>query len=224
MIFLKTKKTFFISACLLAAFALWTVLILHIDVRPIGPQNSSVGFAALNGFVHNLTGAHLSLYVITDWLGLVPIAFVVGFGVLGLVQWIKREHILKVDFSILILGIFYIIVMALYILFETVVINYRPVLINGFLESSYPSSTTLLVMCVIPTVIIQFNARIKRRILKQIISFFLYAFIVFMVIGRLISGVHWFTDIVGSVLLSAGLVLLYKSVISSAFRFRSQSK
>jgi len=214
VIFLKAKKTILISACLLAIFVLWTVLILHIDVRPIGPQNSFVGFATLNGFVHNLTGAHLSLYVVTDWLGLIPVAFAFGFGVLGLVQWIKRKHILKVDFSILILGIFYIIVMAFYILFETVVINYRPILINGYLESSYPSSTTLLVMCVIPTVIMQFNARIKRRILRQSISFLLYAFIVFMVMGRLLSGVHWLTDIVGSVLLSTGLVMLYRSVIS----------
>ena len=109
MIFLKTKKTFFISACLLAAFALWTVLIMHIDVRPIGPQNSSVGFAALNGFIHDLTGAHLTLYVITDWLGLVPLAFVAGFGIFGLVQWIKRKYLLSVDYDILILGLFYII-------------------------------------------------------------------------------------------------------------------
>ena len=195
---MKIKKTFFISACLLAAFALWTVLIMHIDVRPIGPQNSSVGFAALNGFVHNITGAHLTLYVITDWLGLVPLAFVAGFGIFGLVQWIKRKHLLSVDYDILILGLFYIIVMAVYILFETIVINYRPVLINGFLESSYPSSTTLLVMSVIPTVIIQFNSRIRSRLFKVFINTFLYIFITFMVIGRLVSGVHWFTDIVGA--------------------------
>ena len=221
---MKTKKTILISACLLAAFALWTVLIMHIDVRPIGPQNSSVGFAALNGFVHDLTGAHLTLYVITDWLGLVPLAFVAGFGIFGLVQWIKRKHLLSVDYDILILGLFYIIVMAVYILFETIVINYRPVLINGFLESSYPSSTTLLVMSVIPTVIMQFNARISSRLFKAFINIFLYIFIIFMVIGRLISGVHWFTDIAGAALLSAGLVMLYKSVISSAYRFHSQSK
>ena len=137
-----------------------------------------------------------------------------GFAVLGFVQLIKRKSFLKVDYSILVLGGFYIIVMAVYILFEILVINYRPVLINGYLEASYPSSTTMLVLCVMPTAIKQFNSRIKHDILKRCVSFLIVAFIAFMVIGRLISGVHWFTDIVGGALLSFGLVMIYHSVIS----------
>ena len=211
---MKNKKYYFISTFLISAFILWTTLVLNVDVQQIGPQNSSVGFASLNGVIHSFTGTHMSLYVITDWLGLVPIAFVFGFGIFGLSQWIKRKHILKVDLNILLLGVFYIIVMAIYILFETVTVNYRPVLINGYLEGSYPSSTTLLVMCVIPTVIMQFNIRIKHLIFKRCVVILLWAFIVFMVMGRLISGVHWFSDIVGSVLISTGLATLYKSVIS----------
>ena len=35
-----------------------------------------------------------------------------------------------------------------------------------------------------------------------------------MVIGRLISGVHWLTDIIGGVLLSAGIVMMYYTVTS----------
>ena len=38
-------------------------------------------------------------------------------------------------------------------------------------------------------------------------------FSAFMVIGRLIAGVHWFTDIVGAVLLSAGLYCIYKAAV-----------
>lgn len=165
------------------------------------------------GFVHTLTGVHFSLYNITDWLGLVPLFVCMGFGILGLVQWIKRKSICKVDHDILILGGFYIITIAAYLLFESVVINYRPVLINGYLEASYPSSTTLLVMCVTPTAVMQFNSRIKNKVLRNIIAVAIIAFIAFMVIGRLISGVHWFTDIVGGALLSAGLVMMYYSVV-----------
>ena len=207
----KNQKNFCIAICMLIAFVMWTVAIRFIDVQAIGPQESSVGFATINQFVHNLTGVHMSLYTITDWLSLVPLMFVMGFGTLGLIQWIKRKHLLKVDYSILVLGGFYIVVMAVYVLFEMLVVNYRPVLIGGILEASYPSSTTMLVMCVMPTAIMQFNARIKNGILKRWVSSAITVFIAFMVIGRLVSGVHWFTDIVGGALLSAGLVMLYCS-------------
>ena len=203
---------------MLVAFLLWTVVIQVVDVQAIGPQESSVGFAAINEFVHNLTGVHMPLYTITDWLGLVPLMFAMGFGTFGLIQWIKRKHILKVDYNILVLGGFYIVMMAVYALFEMFVVNYRPVLINGYLEASYPSSTTMLVMCVMPTAIMQFNARIKNNVLKRCVASAIIAFIVFMVIGRLISGVHWFTDIVGGALLSAGLVLMYRAIIRLEIR------
>ena len=203
---------------MLIAFVMWTVAIRFIDVQAIGPQESSVGFATINQFVHTLIGVHMSLYTITDWLGLVPLMFVMGFGTLGLVQWIKRKNLLKVDYSILVLGGFYIVVLAAFVLFEVLAINYRPVLIDGILEASYPSSTTMLVMCVMPTAIMQLNTRIKSDVLKRCVSSSITIFVVFMVIGRLVSGVHWFSDIVGGALLSAGLVLMYRAIINLKVR------
>ena len=117
---------------LLVAFVLWTVAIKLIDVRSIGPENSYVGFATLNKTVHSFFGVNISLYVITDWLGLVPVAFCLGFAVLGLLQLIKRRGIFKVDYSIIVLGGLYILVISAYLFFEAFVINYRPVLIDGF--------------------------------------------------------------------------------------------
>ena len=108
------------SLTLLMAFALWTWLICVVDVRSIGPRGSSVGFSALNGWFHGLTGTHMTLYVITDWLGLVPVAVCLCFAILGLCQWIKRKNILKVDADILVLGIYYILMLGVYLLFETV--------------------------------------------------------------------------------------------------------
>ena len=207
------KRSFCLAIILLMMFVLWTIAVSRVDVRAIGPQESSVGFAALNGFVHNLTGVHMLLYTITDWLGLVPIALGLGFALLGLVQWIKRKHLLKVDRSILVLGGFYILVMAAYLFFESFVINYRPVLIEGILEASYPSSTTMLVMCVMPTAVMQFRRRIKNAVLCQWVSLVMTAFTVFMVVGRLISGVHWLTDIIGGILMSAGLVMMYDAAM-----------
>ena len=206
------KKKFLIGAGFLAAFVLWTLLASFVDVRAIGPNGSSVGFAALNGYVHERIGVNIPLYTITDWLGLVPICFALGFAVLGLLQWIKRKGLLKVDRSIFTLGGFYIVVMAVYILFEMIVINYRPVLIDGYLEASYPSSTTLLVMCVMPTAMMQLRARIKNDVLRWSVTVVIAVFVFFMVIGRIVSGVHWITDIIGGVLFSTGIVLIYSSI------------
>ena len=205
----KNKKRLVLGAILVVAFVLWTILVCFVDVRAIGPEGSSVGFAALNGFVHELTGVNWLLYTVTDWLGIVPIAVALGFAILGLVQLIKRKSLWKVDHSILALGVFYIVVMAAYIFFEVVVINYRPTLIDGYLEASYPSSTTMLVMCVMPTAAMQLNVRIKNTVLRRCAIITIVAFTAFMVIGRLVSGVHWITDIIGGALLSAGLVTMY---------------
>ena len=205
----KNKKRLVLGVSLVVAFVLWTILVCFVDVRAIGPEGSSVGFAALNGFVHELTGVNWFLYTITDWLGIVPIAVALGFAILGLVQLIKRKSLWKVDHRILALGVFYIVVMAAYIFFEVVVINYRPTLIDGYLEASYPSSTTMLVMCVMPTAAMQLNVRIKNTVLRRCAVITIVAFNAFMVMGRLVSGVHWITDIIGGALLSAGLVTMY---------------
>lgn len=210
---LMRKRSFIIALCLLAAFALWTALAGVVDVRPIGPSGTSVGFAGLNRWVHRHTGVSLSLYVLTDWLGLIPMAFAAGFAILGLLQWMRRGHILKVDPGILALGVFYILVLAAYLFFEAQAVNFRPVLIEGRLEVSYPSSTTLLVLCVMPTAAMQLRTRIPNRRLSRCICAAILLFTAFMVAGRLLSGVHWFTDILGGILLSAGLVCLYASVI-----------
>ena len=208
----KNSRLFWVGVGLLAVFVLWTVLIRFVDVEEIGPRQSSVGFATLNGYIHNLTGVNMSLYIITDWLGLVPIGVAFGFAVLGIVQCIKRKSLLKVDRSILTLGGFYIVVMAVYILFEIVVINYRPTLIDGYLEASYPSSTTILVMCVMPTAMMQLRTRIKNDLFRRCVMLTITVFITFMVIGRLVSGVHWITDIIGGALLSTAIVLMYYSI------------
>lgn len=210
----KNQKILLTGFATIVLFVLWTVLVKFVNVQAIGPKKSSVGFATLNGFVHNLTGANMTLYNITDWLGLVPIAFIFGFGLLDLIQLIKRKSLFKVDSNILILGVFYIIVMSAYIFFEFFVINHRPVLIQGILEVSYPSSTTLLVLCVMPTAAMQLNDRVKNIKLRKALVCLIILFTVFMVVGRLISGVHWVTDIIGGAILSAGLVMLYYGTVN----------
>ena len=209
----KNKKILAVGVSFLLAFALWTLSVSFVDVQSIGPRESSVGFATLNGYVHALIGVNMLLYTITDWLGLVPIAVAFLFAILGLMLLIRHKSLWKVDRSILALGVFYIVVMVVYVLFEFVVINYRPMLIDGYLEASYPSSTTMLVMCVMPTAAMQLNRRIKNTVLRRCANIVIISFTAFMVVGRLFSGVHWITDIIGGAVLSAGLVMIYYSVI-----------
>ena len=209
---MKNKKILITGITMICAFIIWTFLVKTVDVKAIGPEDSYVGFASLNGFFHELTGVNFDLYILTDWLGLVPVCFMSGFAILGFIQLIKRKNLFKVDKDILILGGFYIVMAAVYLFFETFIINYRPVLIEGILEASYPSSTTLLVTCVMPSSAILLNRKIKNSGSRKTAVFLISIFTVFMVIARLVSGVHWVTDIIGGLILSTGLVFSYYSL------------
>lgn len=210
----KNSVNLIVSLVSVFMFILWTAALYWFDVKAIGPDNTCVGFATLNAVVHNFTGVNMTLYSVTDWLGLVPIFVAFGFALLGLIQWIKRKKLRYVDYSLFVLGAFYIVVVLFYLMFEIITVNYRPVLIDGVLEKSYPSSTTLLVVCVMSTAVMQFKVRIYDNMLRKAVSFIIGLFIVFMVIGRLFSGVHWFSDIVGGLLLSVGLIGMYRYVVN----------
>jgi undecaprenyl-diphosphatase len=201
---------------LLAAFMLWTALIQLVDVQPIGQNGTDIGLATLNTWFHRLTGVNMEIYTITDWLGLIPIAVCLGFAALGAVQLVRRRSLLKVDPDVLLLGVYYVAVIFFYLFFEAVPINYRPVPIDGVMEASYPSSTTLLVLSVMPTLKFQIDRRAGSSALRKATTLFVVAFSALMVAGRLVSGVHWATDIVGSVLLAGALFMLYHCAVNAS--------
>ena len=203
-------------------FVVWTMLIQVVDVQAIGPNGAEVGFATMNGWFHKLTDVHMTLYTLTDWLGLIPVFVCIIFGGVGFVQLVKRRRICKVDIDIIFLGIYYLIVIASYLLFEMLPINYRPILIEGRMEASYPSSTTLLVLCVMPTLIEQINRRMKNAKIRKLIVYATTVFSIFMVFARLISGVHWFTDIIGAIILSVGLFLIYQAAVIWIYKDKHQ--
>ena len=213
----EQKRNFFISTILILLAVVFTILVKVVDVKAIGGNGTDIGFTSLNQLVFKITGVNMIWYHITDWLGLIPVFMAIIYAFVGLIQLIKRKSIFKVDTEIILLGVFYIIVIVLYVFFEKVIINYRPVLINGFLEASYPSSHTLITICICVSSIL-INKRLFNNKITKVIDIISVVILVITVVGRLISGVHWFTDIIGGILISSSLLMLFYSCIKATNR------
>lgn len=208
------KRNIITSITLLILSVVFTLLVKNIDVKAIGPNESLVGFADINKLFHNLIGSNMAIYKITEIIGLIPLLIAFIYVIIGIKQLITRKNLLKVDKEIYLLGLFYILVLGVYIFFEKVVINYRPVLIDNILEPSYPSSHTLMSICIcISSIMI--NKKLFRNNLADIENIISIIVMVLIIVGRIISGVHWFTDILGGIIISSTLVVLFYTILSS---------
>ena len=205
----RNKHSLITPAVLFAVFVLYTAAVALIDVKPVGQMNSNVGMATINKALSDAIGVHMIWYDITNILGILALLIAAFFGVVGVIQLVTRKSLLKVDRDIIILGCFYVMVIVCYVLFDHFAINYRPVMLEDTLEASYPSSHTMLAVCVMSTAICQLKWKMRDEHVSRIVQGVLAVLIVLTVVGRMISGVHWFTDIIGGVLLSAFLVSLY---------------
>ena len=215
MIFMKHRRLLTSGVGLLLTVIL-IALIRFVDVAPIGAQGTSIGLSHLNQFVFDFFGVNMLWYNITDWLGIAAVLTAFLFAIIGLVQLIKRRSLLKVDREILALGVLYLVVIGLYIIFETVIINYRPIIMpdNTRPEASFPSSHTMLVCVIMGSAAMLINRYIKNKTLCRALRAMCFVIIIVTVVGRSIAGVHWFTDIFGGVLINVMLLSLYKEVIS----------
>ncbi len=205
-----------------ALFAGLIVLLGMYDVAAIGPAGTEVGFSHLNQFVHDLTGVNMLWYDITDYIGYGAIAVCGMFAVAGFVQMIKRRSLLKVDREILALGGLFIAVIGCYVFFEKFIINYRPIIMPGETapEASFPSSHTMLIMTVMIAVMIV-SDKYFGNLFGAFIRVLCFLTTLVTIGGRLWCGVHWFTDIIGGILLSATLLLLFSAVISGGGRVKA---
>ena len=206
------KRNFLVSTIFILLAVVFTIFVKVVDVKPIGANETSIGVASVNQVVFKTIGVNMIWYHITDWLGLVPIFMAMIYAFIGFGQLVKRKNIFKVDKEILILGLFYIVVIFLYVFFEKVIVNYRPILMNGFLEASYPSSHTLMTICLCGSSIIV-NKTLFNNKMAKFANILSAVIITITVIGRLLSGVHWVTDIIGGILIGVALLMTLYSVI-----------
>ena len=209
----KKVRNIIFSVLLIIISVAYTIIVMKVDVKPIGPQNSLVGLATINKYFSNIIISNMLIYKITDYLGYIAIGYICIYGLIGLIQLIKRKSLKKVDVEIYLLACFYVLVLGVYFLFEKIVINYRPVLMGGLLDPSYPSSHTVLAMCFCGSSIIINNYLFKKSKLAICHNVFSIILLYAIIIGRFISGVHWFTDIVGGIIISFALLQLFKTVL-----------
>ena len=193
------------------------------DVAPIGPNGTEIGFSHLNGAVRDAVGSSTTWYQITELLGVVAILTVGVFGLLGIIQWIRRKSLWKVDRKILFLGGLYIAMAVLYILFEKVVINYRPILMPGETEpeASFPSSHSMLVLVVMGSAMLMLPDYIKNRPARIALQCVCALILVVTVVGRLISGAHWLTDIAGGILIGSLLLAIFSLLTENLSPYKS---
>lgn len=209
----KSKNNIALGTVFMLEFILFTILVKYIDVKNIGPKNSYVGFSSLNLWFKNLVGQNMLFYKITKYLGYLSFGIVIYFAIKGLLDLVKKKSLFKVNKNIIATGIFYVILLCFYVLFEKFVINYRPILIDGVLEPSYPSSHTLLSMFLCGSAII-YNCKLNNKSSKKILNVILTLLLVAILGGRIISGVHWLSDIFGSIILSTSLLFYYSYFIN----------
>ena len=223
---MKNKNNLFVSGISGLLVMILIVLVRFVDVRPIGPEGTSIGLSRLNSFFFRLSGVNILWYHITDWLGVAAILVAFLFAMAGFVQLIKRRSILKVDCEILALGGLYIVVIGLYVLFEIVIVNYRPIIMpdGTHPEASFPSSHTMLVCVIMGSAIMLIGKYLKEKPLCRVLRGICAAIIGITVIGRLIAGVHWLTDIVGGILISIFLLSLFSEVLKRTRRNTIEGK
>ena len=221
----KFNKSLIAGISLFVAFAVFTILVKFVDVAAVGPLGSKVGFSKLNDTVFSAVGTSDFWYNISEIFGTLALILAGVFVIVGLVQLIQRKSLKMVDNHILVLGVFYVAVAITYILFEVVVINKRPVLVEGVLEASYPSSHTMLSISILSSAIIEIHKFFAGK-KKFVIALDTASVVVMLVvvIGRLLSGMHWFTDIIGGILISLALVFIYHGVLKLIEKKKEKQK
>ena len=206
---LKQKVLFISSIVLFVLFVLTTILAATVDKGAGGESLAVVGLSSINTNIFDTLGKSDTLDKITDILLILSFLVVLLNAALGALYLIKYK---KLDLSLVILGCFYILCLILYVLFDHIHINYAPLLDEGELKESFPSSHVLASVFIFLSSIITINHNVNKRIIKNVLLITTILLSLLMVVFRLLSGWHWFTDILAGELLGLFLVSSYSLI------------
>lgn len=214
----KPKKNLLIvSIALFALFFVFTLLVATVDKAAGNAPGTEIGFSHLNLAFFKATHKNGEIsngwYKLTEFLGYLALAEATGFAVYGVAQLIVRKSLKKIDKDLFVLAAAYVLLGIFYVAFEKIVVNYRPVLENGEIAASYPSSHTMLTITIASTGIFMLRRRMTCRPALISAETLSGAVMLVMTVGRLLSGVHYFTDILGGVLLAAAIVMLFAAFL-----------
>ena len=186
---------------------LFTIAVDKIDTALV--LGKEIGFSNVNIAVHQMLGTSDTFDLLSDITMIVSALLMGGLVFIGTYQLISGKGFKAVDKEILIAGAVLVLMSITYLFFEKVVINFRPVLEDGFLEASYPSTHVLLTTVINIVAIDYIVTKIKN---KKIMLPSVITVAVITVVGfgaRVLSGMHWITDIVGALLIASCLVMIY---------------
>ena len=197
------------SACLSVMFVVFTLLVKFVDVAYVGMTGKEVGLSSFNRLVYESVDVSETFDKLGDVCMVLSILVVLFVVALGIYELVKNKSIKKVDKKIWSMGIIYALVVLIYVVFELICLNYRPVLIDGKLEASYPSSHVMLSLTILSCFLIFMLSKLKTKKQKAILGTLIGLFMFVIVLFRVLSGMHWMTDIIASVILALMLAGWY---------------
>jgi len=226
--FIDKNKKLSITIMLAVTTLFYTILVAAIDRKPIGPEGSKVGWSHLNGSFRDAIGENVFFDKFTDFLMILAILTAISFVAIGVIQLIQCKKIFKVDKTIWAMAGLYVLMVIVYIVFDKIIkVNMRPIIEEGGkLECSYPSSHVFVICTIMGSAYVAWGKIrffTERKMVLEIARIAAIAIIALAIAGRLVAGVHWFTDIWGGVLFAATLVSAYITAIPM-INFKGKSK
>jgi len=195
-----------------------TIILLNFDKAVIATNGYEVGMSHVNNLVkyeYKSWADKISdvLFYLTFIVPLLAVA-------LGIYQLVKEKSLKKVDLVIIIFGVFLILAIIVWLLFDHAIkINIRP---THEIKGSFPSTHVFLTTFFVLTCHGYLCYKYDNKLIKYLSLIIAIVIIIIMTIFRVIAGVHYITDVFGGVVI--GITFYYLTFGISKWFINKQSE